>query len=240
MVPNLINTARSFLKPLVELIYPSYCGGCKKEGAMLCDACLASFSYVDAKIACPICGRIVGTPAECGECITGPKRYFTQAHFGFYFKGPFREALHSFKFEGRKDVGRALVGLIDEKVRSIAADIDLIVPLPVTEKRLRNRGFNQSFIISEEISKRTGKKVDFSTLLKVKETKDQYTLSKEDRKRNVKGAFAVTERTGFRKRKLLLVDDLYTTGSTAREASAVLFRSGAENITLFSLARTPL
>ena len=116
--------------------------------------------------------------------------------------------------------------------------IDCIVPLPVTEKRLYRRGFNQSFIIGEEIAKITGKMIYPSVLVKRKETKDQFTLSKKERKQNVSGVFAVKNSRQISGKRVLLVDDLFTTGYTAIEASRLL-KSSAKEVIFFALARTP-
>jgi competence protein ComFC len=167
------------------------------------------------------------------------KRGFEAGFFGFYFEHRLREAIHAFKFAGRKDVGRKLVGLLSKKIIGLSAFVDYIVPMPVSAKRLKERGFNQSYIIAEELSRMIGKPVLHSSLLKVKETKDQYTLSKEERRKNVKGAFGVADTRGIRGKRVLLVDDLFTTGHTAAEASRALSRSGAKETVFFALARTP-
>ena len=147
--------------------------------------------------------------------------------------------MHAFKFNGRKDIGRRLVSLLKEKILSLAGSFDCVVPVPVTEKRLKERGFNQSFIIAEEIAKIAGREIGHSVLLKKKDTKDQYSLTREDRKRNVKGVFAVQDREKIRGKRILLVDDLFTTGYTAREAALTLLRSHAGEVRFFALARTP-
>jgi ComF family protein len=234
----LINLAREAFASVLEIVYPMYCGGCGRQGDVLCDACRESFIAIDTGGVCPVCGRWIGKRLKCGECISHPK-YFEQAYYGFSFEGPAREAMHAFKFEGRKDVGRAMVRACEEKIRSFSSDFDLIVPLPVTERRLKKRGFNQSFIISEEISRITGTTINYWSLAKVKETQDQYTLSKEERKRNIKGVFETRKNTGMKGKRILLVDDLYTTGSTVQEASKALLRVKPETILVFALARTP-
>jgi ComF family protein len=175
----------------------------------------------------------------CGRCVTHPPP-FRSGFYGYSFEGPLREALHAFKFEGRKGVGRALVRGLAGRIADLSDTFDVVVPLPVTEKRLKKRGFNQSFIISEEISKLTGRPIDFSTLRKARETLDQFALSRDERRRNVKGAFA--SRTGANRLKgmrVLLVDDLYTTGNTAAEACRALLPLKPTEILLFALARTP-
>ena len=186
-----------------------------------------------------MCGRSTGAAVECGACTIDPAS-FERGHFGYVFEGPVREALHAFKFRGRKDVGRALVQTLEELITSMASEFDLIMPLPVTEKRLRARGFNQCFIVSEEISRITGKPIDHRTLRKTKETQDQYTLPKKERKKNLVRAFSI-EGSGeaLKGKRVLLVDDLYTTGNTAREASKTVARAKPRAILFFALARTP-
>jgi ComF family protein len=231
--------AREILAPVVGLIYPVYCGGCGRRGESFCSSCTDTLIAIDEGVVCPLCGKPVGSAVVCGACIV-EKRHFDRACFGFSYEGPMREALHAFKFQARKDVGRTLVRLLTGKIESFARDFDVIVPLPVTEKRLKARGFNQSFVISEEISEIAGKPIDYSTLVKIRETLDQHSLSKKERKKNVAGAFALKGAAGrLEGKRLLLVDDLFTTGNTASEAARTLKRARPESILSFSLARTP-
>jgi competence protein ComFC len=234
----LISTAHNFLKDVVNLIYPLHCGGCNAHGFILCPECIDSFSSVEEETSCPICGMPVGIRKVCGRCID-EKNLFQEGLFGFYYENRLRDAIHSFKFSGRKDVGRHLIALVEKKITSFSAKFDCIIPLPVTEKRLRERGFNQSFILAEEISRITSKPIHHSILYKTKETKDQYTLSKDERKKNIRGAFALANNTNLKGKKALLVDDLYTTGQTAREATKILYRGKTESVFFFALARTP-
>jgi ComF family protein len=237
MVRNLTSLGHD----LLELIFPTSCGGgCGTQGAALCPVCAESFGLIDPSSTCPLCGRWLGRSVVCGRCTVRPPR-FQSGFFGFSFEGPLREALHAFKFKGRKDVGRALVRQLGRQVVSIGDSFDVIVPLPVTEKRLRERGFNQSYIIGEEIARATGKPIDCRTLLKIRETADQFTLSRDERKKNIRGAFAVVvkKRNSLAGKRLLLVDDLFTTGNTAGEASAVLHSLHPTEVSFFALARTP-
>lgn len=239
MVRSLINSALRVFNPLLELVYPTYCAGCGGHGDVFCPACAQSLVRVDAAVSCPVCGRTVGTASVCGDC-TMHKKPFEQGFFGFSYEGPLREAMHAFKFQGRKDAGRTLVRMLKDAVAPLGGLIDVIVPLPVTERRLKERGFNQSYIIGEEIARMTGKPLIYSVLRKVRETRDQYTLSKNERKRNIRGAFAVVHgQRDISRKSVLLVDDLYTTGNTAAEAARTLRRAKARSVALFALARTP-
>ncbi len=238
MQSGLTGTVHDLLKTVLDIFYPLRCGGCGDRGSSLCKDCIGSFRVVDEGSSCPVCGRWIGKSIVCGGCI-GEDRGFERGHYGFYFEGRLRNAMHAFKFNGRKDIGRRLVFLSKEKILSFADAFDCIVPVPVTEKRLKERGFNQSFIIAEEIAKLSGREIGHSVLLKKKDTRDQYSLTREERKKNVKGVFAVQDKSTIKGKKVLLVDDLFTTGYTAREAAETLLRSHAGEVLFFALARTP-
>jgi len=228
----------NLLDSLLNIFYPLSCSGCNTPGSTLCDVCIETFRRVDEETTCPICGRPIGKSVVCGSCLA-EKRTFHRGHFGFYFEGRLRDVIHAFKFSGRRDAGRALVGLIGKKLDTMAENIDCIVPLPVTARRLWERGFNQSFIIGEEIATLTGKQIYHSVLVKTKKTKDQYLLSRKERKQNVRGVFTVKDSDKIKGKRVLLVDDLFTTGYTAQEASRSLLRASAKQVTFFALARTP-
>jgi competence protein ComFC len=192
---------------------------------------------VEETSTCPVCGRWIGKRSMCGECIE-ENRGFHEGHYGFYFDGRLRDALHAFKFRKRKDVGKHLTSLIRDKVALLSGHIDTIIPIPVTGHRLWERGFNQSFIIGEEISAVTGAPVDHTVLFKTRETKDQYTLSKPERRANIKGVFTIRNAGRIADKRVLLVDDLFTTGYTVREAAKVLKEGKAAKVIVFALART--
>jgi competence protein ComFC len=222
----------------LEIIYPLHCGGCGSKGEILCKHCVTSFKFVEDEMSCPLCGRWLGKKTVCGECIE-KERGFQEGHYGFYFENRLRDAIHAFKFNGRIDVGRNLIRLLKNNILFFSESFDCIIPLPVTKKRLKERGFNQSFIISEEISAITNKTLHHSVLCKSKNTKDQYALHRDERKRNIKGVFTVKNSDKIKRKKALLVDDLFTTGYTAKEASGMLLKAGAESVIFFALARTP-
>ena len=171
----------NLFRAVLDIFYPLYCGGCNTPGKILCETCIDTFRTVEEQETCPICGRLIGKSILCGSCME-EKRTFRRSYFGFYFEGKLRDVIHAFKFRGRRDTGRFLVRLMETKISRIADTFDCIIPIPVTGKRLMERGFNQSFIIGEEITKITGKEIYPSVLVKTKRTKDQYLLSKKERK----------------------------------------------------------
>jgi len=234
----LINTVLDHFRSAVEIIYPQSCGGCGSLGAILCRKCRDLFRRVETASSCPYCGRWLSTPNVCGACTESPPP-FERGYYGFYFEGPLREALLAFKFKGRKEIGRLLIRLLEGELKVMREVFDVIAPLPVTEKRLKERGFNQTYVMAEEIAAITARPLSLSSLYKQKETKDQYTLSREERRKNVRGAFAVRKAEAIRDKRILLVDDLMTTGNTVREASHKLLSAKAKAVVVFALARTP-
>jgi len=232
------STVLSLFNSALALLYPESCVVCGADGNVLCDSCVREFRTVNEGEVCPLCGRWLGRPILCGEC-AGTGMWFTRGAYGFYYEGALREAIHAFKFNGRKEAGRRLVQLIGEKIRSLRGAFDCIVPVPVSEKRLRARGFNQSYIIAEEISAIAGGDLSYRSLVKHSGTRDQFTLSRIERRKNIRGAFAVYDRSSVEGRRILLVDDLFTTGYTASEAARTLKAAGSDDVILFALARTP-
>jgi competence protein ComFC len=151
--------------------------------------------------------------------------------FGIY-ESVLAEAVHQFKFRGLKRFARPLGDFI--------AGLDLpsadgIVPVPMTVKGLRQRGFNQSLLLACRISKRKGIPVLPNALLKQRETVSQLGLSAVERKKNLKNAFVVKDKV--QGRELLLIDDVVTTGATVEECSKALMRAGAGSVTVVAVAR---
>ncbi|MGB7949152.1 MAG: ComF family protein [Candidatus Binatia bacterium] len=116
--------------------------------------------------------------------------------------------------------------------------VDLIVPVPLHPKRLRWRGFNQSLLLARQVSRKYDVPVDPFLLDRRRETLTQTELTEEERRRNVRGAFETDPKKSLKGRRVLLVDDVYTSGATVNECSRVLMRAGAREVTVLTLART--
>jgi ComF family protein len=116
-------------------------------------------------------------------------------------------------------------------------DCDVIVPVPLHPERLRWRGYNQALLLARRVGKRLKRPVDGFSLTRTRNTQPQVELRESERRRNVTGAFAVVEGSRLQGKKILLVDDVYTSGATAGECARVLTESGAENVSVLTLAR---
>jgi ComF family protein len=224
------------LRSVISFIFTERCVVCGRDGELFCGECGANVMRVDYEVSCPLCGRFVGKRILCGECMEENRNY-EAGFFLYYYLGPIRDAIHAFKFERKKRVGRVLIRMEKDRISELAGKFDYILPIPVTERRLKERGFNQAYIISEEISKITGIKVLSDVLIKKKETKDQYTLSLSERRKNVRGAFTLRDERAIKGKRILIVDDLFTTGNTLMEASRVVSRAQPGSVSVFALAR---
>jgi len=155
------------------------------------------------------------------------------------YEGALLDTIHLFKYHGKISAGEALGRMMAKTSYDflVIGDYSLIIPVPLHPKRLRERGFNQSLILARQISKIFSIPLDFITLRRKIRTEAQVNLSRQKRVANVRGAFEVTARNGIEGKKILLIDDVYTTGSTVKECSEILMKNGAEEVAVLTLAR---
>lgn len=234
------------LKPLLELLFPSVCHLCKEfiaDGGevQLCPECLANASpLLSPKCSC--CGQPFESPVGedhlCGHCITDPPP-FSAARAALRFEGSTRELIHQFKYS-KKVVLRKPLGLLsafhlDDFAREFGAE--LIVPVPLHVKRLRQRGFNQAILLGEIFAKKWGVPLSRNNLQRIRWTEPQVNLGAKERAANVKGAFAVDNPHEISGKRTFLVDDVYTTGSTVKECCRELLKAGAADVAVLTIAR---
>ncbi len=198
-----------------------FCGGCwsriEKYNGPSCKICATPFSSEYAEI--------------CSDCLREPPLFSKAISFGIY-KGTLSEAITLFKFHGLRRLSKPLGRfLLDFSINGIQA----IVPVPLSIGALRNRGFNQSLLLAKTISDEKGIPLIMDGLVKKTETFSQIGLSAKERTRNLRGSFR-TQRS-FDGMRLLLVDDVMTTGATANECSRELIKAGASEVVVLTLAR---
>lgn len=170
----------------------------------------------------------------CGACLTSAPPFNATRCYGVY-AGTLREAIHLLKFSGLKRLGRPLGALLAGLELPRA---DVIVPVPMSPRALRERGFNQTLILARAVGRASGMRVAMDVLVKTRETRPQIGLSARERAENLRGAFTSTGQLNGQ--RFLLLDDVVTTGATVRECSRTLRKAGASEITVIALARSPL
>lgn len=176
----------------------------------------------------------------CGEC-REKKRYFTKAIAVGVYEGTLSEAIHIFKYQKKQTMVKHLNAMITDALLQRFADTDIIIPVPLHKKRLNERGFNQSLLIAHYLSKRLCIPLSIDRLQRVRWTRPQIELSRYERLKNVRGAFAVwadfKHAPTIKDKRVILVDDVYTTGATVNECAKVLKKAGASEVVVFTIAR---
>lgn len=231
-------------RPDARLVFrpPGLCVLCRSWCADgLCPACLQRFA--PPKPRCARCGRVMAGPLEaCGGCLREPPawdRAITMADYD----GPWPALIAGFKFRQQVELASALAaGLANAVSRNQAPRPDLLVPVPLSSVRLRERGFNQAWEIARRLGHRLGVTTSSDRLQRVRDTAHQIGKPRDERERNLRDAFWVDSRrrASVVGQRLALIDDVLTTGATAQAAALSLRRAGAATVDLWVLARTPL
>ena len=230
---------------LFQFFLPSQCACCGTflgEGQPgLCAECFARTRPIEPPF-CSVCGvpfvSSLGESHVCGACQVR-KKHFTTARAVAYYEGPLQETLHRWKYERRISLTPFLGRWMAEGLRRCwpRPRFDLLIPVPLHVKRLRERGFNQALLLTEELSRWTRIPYEKRVLQKRRATVPQVDLSGIDRERGIKGAFTVLGNGPVEERSILLVDDVFTTGATVNECAKVLLAAGAGRVDVFTLAR---
>lgn len=174
--------------------------------------------------------------AECRQDSSPFKKIFAAT----LYEGVMREAIHLLKYRRKKGIMKRLekiLGVYFARTDLPFSEFDLVVPIPLYRKKLKERGFNQAELLAKAIANYFDLKLVKNGLQRVKATISQTSLSKPQRLENLKGAFQLRNKVEFQAKKILLVDDVYTTGTTVREAAKVLQKAKAREVYVFTLAR---
>lgn len=191
--------------------------------------------------ACAACDAVLAEPlpfcAGCAQSIDPAPASADGVSAPYLFGGELATALRRLKFHGRREVARAVAPLLGPALAEAAAGCDLLVPVPLHRRRLRQRGYNQAALILRHARRYAGLPVDALSLRRVRPTAPQTGLDRAARRRNVDGAFAVVRPGRVAGRAVLLFDDVVTTGATLAAASGALRAAGAARVVPFCAAR---
>jgi len=225
-----------FRNALLDAVFPPRCGGCGQRGSLWCAACRAQVQPVRDPV-CSHCGRPQHDPALCPQCRHSPLE-IDGIRSAVLFEGPLREAIHHLKYSGRTSLAEPLGAYLEARWRIAPLPADLIVPVPLHAARQRERGYNQSALLAIPLSRVSKLPVAEPALTRVKATTPQVTLNAAERKANVCAAFEARCDL-VRGRRVLLVDDVCTTGATLESSSIALRQAGATSVWALTLARAP-
>lgn len=241
---------RRLADALLNLIYPENCLCCPSPVSRwhergVCDGCWSKILQMRiGKPWCPSCGMPyeaaeMGESHLCGACILRPPPFAGARSFGTY-SGELRGVIHAFKFRGRKDLAFLLAPLLASAYGDSwgPGDFDLLVPVPLHRTRKRERGYNQSALLGRLLAGLIGIPCSERVLARLRATPPQVGFSAGERMKNLRGAFRCLRPGLVSRRRLLLVDDVMTTGATLSGAAAALLEAGAQRVSALTLART--
>jgi len=229
---------------LVDLVLPPRCPACRAivDGDdRFCAACWQELRFLTPPY-CARCGtpfeHDMGAGAQCATCLAEPPRFAT-ARAALAYGGPARTVVLALKHGDRQHLAR----LMARAMRRAAGELldpgaaPLLVPVPLHRWRLWRRGFNQAAVVARELARLSGAELAVAAVTRVKPTASSQGLGRAARARNVRGAFRVAERQRVRGRRIILVDDVLTTGATAEACARVLRRAGAAEVHVLTYAR---
>ncbi len=212
------------------------CGAELAESAGFCISCLKSLPFI-LDPACTGCGsENDGIFDLCGKCLKEDKRPWETAFALMRMEGSGKELIHRFKYGNETAIARSMGELAAGKITNPEIAFDCIVPIPLHWTRRMTRGYNQTMLFAEVLSKKTGRPVKH-LLKRIKATPRQVNLDRKKRLKNLAGAFAVKNPENCKNRKILLVDDVMTTGTTLSFATTLLLEAGVEKVDVLVLLR---
>lgn len=248
---RLLRILRGFSDRIIDLVYPrdcSLCGiplGTGSVGAYICWECRGRIDLQDSKTYCDRCGRSAAgarpqAAYACSRCERHPP-YFHSARSAAHFSDPVRTLLLDFKYHKAIWLCRDLADLLEACVRSHyrPSDYEAVVPVPLHTKRRRERGYNQSDLLAIELARRLKTPCFTDALIRTRDTGTQTLLDAGQRRSNMAGAFRMSDRCGdlLAERKVLLVDDVMTTGATVGEAARALLKGRVREVRVATVAR---
>lgn len=239
----------SLLASLLDIIYPPRCQICTdflddRPVVMgnICDECFSGFKELTHPF-CSICCEPFKSKVEedhlCEKCLR-KRPYYDELRAPCLYEDKLVDAIQLIKYSGKSYIVKSLGPLLGAFGKNWLSDANdmIMMPVPLHRKKLKQRGFNQSALFVKTISPVLGIETDFFTLIRTRYTESQAGLSLEDRRKNVKGAFEVRGDNDIKRKTVLLVDDVTTTGNTMNECARVLKKAGVEKVLGLTLART--
>ena len=216
---------QEIINKILNLIYPPVCGFCGEISKdSLCNKCKINLKEYELNKL---------------EKNRNKEKYYDEIFYLLKYKSLVREKIIEYKFRDKSYLYKTFSEIIlkNKKLCSIIKKYDIIIPVPIHAKRKRTRGYNQTELIAKEIAKKLNIEPMKGNLVKTKNIKPQSELGRKERKQNIKNVFEVKKWEEIKSKKIIIFDDIYTTGSTVNECARVLKESGAQKIGVITLAK---
>ncbi|MBO0746000.1 MAG: ComF family protein [Candidatus Dormibacteraeota bacterium] len=222
------------MQMLLDWLLPARCGGCRALGSWFCPGCRALIRPLREPI-CARCGRELEVRGEACRC-RRRLRALEAVRSAAAYEGPLERAIHRLKYQGRRPLARVLAELLVERFEPFLRPEALLLPVPLHPRRRRQRGFNQSQLLVEELRRAWSVGHARGRLVRCRDTRSQVGLDRAQRRRNVEGAFR-WRGPDLEGRPVLLIDDVITTCATVEACARALLEAGAGDVRALSVAR---
>lgn len=227
---------------VADLVCPERCASCQSivaSEALFCEACADGVHRLGPP-ECQPCGAPTSADDRCAPCIAGGSPIRSARAWGRYHRdpsgaSPVANAVAHFKYGGAQRLGRRLASTMLSRLHD--PSIDVVVPVPLHPQRLRERGYNQSAVLARHLARGSTMRVGLTIVTRTRPTPSQVTLTPGARAANVADAFRVPQPDLVRGRSVLLIDDVWTSGATARAVAMVLRDAGATTVDVLTFAR---
>jgi ComF family protein len=216
------------------LLFPPVCGGCGKAGFRWCPSCQGRVPRI-VEPSCEKCGIPVRKIGLCEKCQTNPPAYRLMRSWAV-FDSPIQNALHTLKYRRNIGLGDSIGCQMVDFVLSLKWDIDVVVPAPLGRQRLKERGYNQVGLVAQPLAYELGLEYAPQALWKARETRSQVGLTISQRRENVSQAYQA-DPLAVKRKSILLMDDVATTGSTISASTEALLSAGAREVFALTIAR---
>ena len=215
----------NIINDILNLVYPPVCGFCGNiYENYICKKCIVKIKQYEI---------------ENKKNYNNKKMYFDEFYSIFKYEGIIRDTLIKYKFQNKAYLYKTFSKIIlnNKKICGILKKYDIIIPVPIHKKRKHQRGYNQTELIAREIANNTNLQLENKVLFKQKNVISQSELSKIDRKENIKNAFMIQNIEKIKNKKVIIFDDIYTTGSTVNECARVLKKAGTSFIGVLTFSK---
>ena len=240
-------TTKDLTRKISHALLPVHCAGCGESLwgdpiPFFCDPCWSTIRPISDP-SCPRCdcpfnsefALRFSAEHRCVNCRTRPPSY-TQAWTLYPYQSPLKEAIGLFKYRSKIALARPIANLMSAALRSVP-HIDIIIPVPLHSTRLREREYNQSLLLAQHLSHHFHIPLIYTALIRTRLTAPQTSLKRKDRLKNLRQSFLVTSSQLIGGKSILLVDDVFTTGTTVNECAKTLRKAGSGNVYVVTLAR---
>lgn len=233
--PTAPSVASRAWQGLLSIVFPPVCAGCRVSGTWMCRHCVELMPLLDPATVCPTCGApdMDTTGGTCDHCRDWRGEVRALRSYAVH-DSVMREAVHRLKYEGESARAQWAGPLLAGVVRSAGWQVDVIVPVPLHARRLRKRGYNQADVLARETARVLGVPAS-SRLMRVRDTRSQVGLDPGERRENVRQAFQASPLLAAA--RVLLIDDVVTTGATLHACAEAMREVGATDVVAVTLAR---